>query len=256
MRNIKLTLEYDGTAYCGWQVQKSHHATKTSRRPSIQETIEQALHKIIQERIKLIGSGRTDAGVHAEAQVVNFKTASGIAVEKLQKALNALLPDDIVVTKAENVDLDFHSRFHVKTKEYRYAILNRAYPSALLKDKAYFHIHPLNLKLMRTQANLLLGRHDFKAFQASGKKKVSTIRIIKKIKITKNKDLIYIDIEANGFLYNMVRNIVGTLIEIGRGKMPPNSMRRILLAKDRRLAGPKVAACGLCLRKVKYIKDT
>ena len=278
MRNIKLTIEYNGTNYCGWQIQKSHKviprlsstSLATSRwglaksslgfardrqshkLKSIQETIEKCLQKILQRRIKLIASGRTDAGVHAQAQVANLKTDSPISLEKLQKALNAILPDDIVITKTEEASRDFHSRFDAKSKAYRYTILNRTYRSALLKDRVYFYPFPLNVKLMQKEAMVLLGRHNFKAFQASDKKERNSIRTIKNLKITKGKDLIYIEIEADGFLYNMVRNIVGTLIEIGRGRFPEGSLRRIMISQNRRLAGPTVPAKGLCLLEVKY----
>jgi len=245
MRNIKLTLEYDGTNYAGWQVQNKKHRT-------LQETLEKALQKILQKRIKIIGSGRTDAGVHANAQVANFKIDSSIAIEKLQKALNAVLPDDISVIKTEEAGLDFHSRFSAKSKVYRYTILNRPSRSAILRDTAYFFPYPLNLKLMRKEARVLLGRHNFKSFQAADKKERDVTRTIKNLKITRDKDFIYIDIEADGFLYNMVRNIVGTLIEIGRGKLTQGSTKKILLTRNRKFAGPTVPAKGLCLLKVKY----
>ena len=245
MRNIKLTIEYAGTNYAGWQVQNKKHRT-------LQETLEKALQKILQKRIKIIGSGRTDAGVHAQAQVANFKTDSSIAIEKLQKALNAVLPDDISVIKTEEAGLDFHSRFSAKSKVYRYTILNRSSRPAILKDTVYFSPYPLNLKLMRKEARAILGRHNFQSFQAADKKERDATRNIKNLKITRDKDFIYIDIEAEGFLYNMVRNIVGTLIEIGRGKLPEGSTKKILLARNRKFAGPTVPAQGLCLLAVKY----
>jgi len=253
MRNIKLTLEYDGTKYAGWQVQNSCQLSVVSRHSkTIQGTIEKAIKKIIHEKVKLIGSGRTDSGVHAKAQVANFKTDSSIATEKLQKALNAVLPDDISVIKTEEVGLDFHSRFFAKSKVYRYTILNRPSRPALSKDMVYFLSYPLNLRLMQEEAKVLLGRHNFRSFQAQDKKERDAMRIIKNLKITRGKDFIYIDIEANGFLYNMVRNIVGTLIEIGRGKLPEGSTKKILLARNRKFAGPTVPAKGLCLLKVRY----
>jgi tRNA pseudouridine38-40 synthase len=245
MRNFKLEIEYDGTNYCGWQVQ-----TREKSRPSIQETIEKTLRKILQEKIKLIGSGRTDAGVHAQVQIANFKTNSSIGIAKLQRALNGLLPDDIAVTRVEEVPLDFHSRFDVKSKVYRYTILNRNFPSAMLMNRVYFYPYPLDLKLMQKEVRVLLGRHNFKSFQASDNIERDPVKTIKRIKIIKDKDLIYIDIEADGFLYNMVRNIVGTLIAIGRGKSI--DMKKLLTLKDRTQAGPTAPACGLCLLKVKY----
>ena len=255
MRNIKLTIEYEGTNYCGWQVQKSHQVTKSPRhqKKSIQEIIENTLSKILQERIRLIASGRTDAGVHALAQVANFKTCSNIALDKLQRALNGNLPQDIAISDIEEVNLDFHSRFHAKSKIYRYTILNRGWSSPLLRNTVYFYPYPLDVKLMRQEARCLLGRHDFKSFCASGSSTKDTVRIIKKIAIRNIRyALLAIDIEADGFLYNMVRNIVGTLIEIGRGRFSKGGLKKILLAKNRKFAGPAVPACGLCLLKVGY----
>ena len=262
MRNIKLTIEYAGTNYAGWQCQKSRISAKggsayggknqKSKIKTIQGTIEKALQKVLQKRIKIIGSGRTDAGVHAKAQAANFKTDSNIAIYKLQKALNTVLPDDIAVIKTEEVGLDFHSRFSAKSKVYRYTILNRPSRPAISRDTVYFFPYPLNLKLMRKDARILLGRHNFKSFQAADKKKRGAVRTIKNLNITRDKDFIYIDIEADGFLYNMVRNIVGTLIEIGRGKLPEGSTKKILLARNRQFAGPAVPAKGLCLLEVKY----
>lgn len=254
MRNIKLVIEYDGTNYCGWQIQKNHKITKSQSKPviSIQEAIEKVLSKILQKKIKLIASGRTDAGVHALAQVANFKTNSKISLNKLQRALNGNLPDDISINKIEEVCLDFHSRFDAKSKVYRYTILNRSYPSALLRNRVYFYPYFLDVKLMQKESRILLGRHNFKSFQASDTKERDSVKTIKKIKITKEKDLIYIDIEADGFLYNMVRNIMGTLIEIGRGKFPKGSLKKVLLSRDRRLAGTNVPPGGLCLLEVRY----
>ena len=264
MCNLKLTIEYDGTNYCGWQIQRSqgHKVTKSQGHQvtSIQEVLEKTLQKILQEKVKLVASGRTDSGVHAFAQVANFKINSCISPDKLQRALNGLLPKDIAVKKIETVDLDFHSRYSAKSKTYRYIILNAPQRSAFLKDSAYFYAYPLDLSLMRKEAKCLLGRHDFKSFCASGSKVKSTVRTIKQLAINKlnsehrtpNTELIYIDIEADGFLYNMVRNIAGTLIEIGRGKLPKGSLRNILVAKNRKLAGPTAPALGLTLLEVKY----
>lgn len=251
MRNITLTLEYDGTRFAGWQTQKSR-TIKSQKCPTLQETIEKVLQQILQEKVKLIASGRTDAGVHAKAQVANFKTCSKLSLSRLQEGLNALLPDDISVAAIEEAPFDFHSRFSAKSKTYRYTILYQKHRSALLKDKAYFCRYPLDIALMQKEAKCLLGEHDFKAFQASTKKVKNPLRIIKQIIITQEAPLLHIDIEANSFLYNMVRNIVGTLIEIGRGRLAPGSMKKILLSKDRKLAGPTAPACGLCLMEVKY----
>jgi tRNA pseudouridine38-40 synthase len=252
MRNIKLTIEYKGTNYAGWQCQNLKGKSKKAKVITIQETIENTLQKILQEKIRLIASGRTDAGVHAQAQVANFKTDSDITFNKLEKALNGLLPEDIAVTKAEEAPLNFHSRFSAKSKVYRYTILNRKNPSAFLRDTVYFYPLSLNIKLMQRESRALLGRHNFKSFQASDNIERNPVRTIKKLKITKEKKLIYIDIEADGFLYNMVRNIIGTLIEIGKRGLSPGSLREILSSQNRKYAGSTAPACGLCLLKVKY----
>ncbi|MFH0935300.1 MAG: tRNA pseudouridine(38-40) synthase TruA [Candidatus Omnitrophota bacterium] len=243
-RNLKLEIEYDGTNYAGWQVQNSNK--------TIQSVIEKTLQRILQEKVHLIVSGRTDSGTHALAQVANFKTKSKIPPDKLRLALNSWLPADIAISKAEEKALDFHSRFDAKSKIYRYSILNRPHPSPLQRKAVYFYRHPLNVSLMRKESKVLLGRHNFKSFQAVDKTERNPVRTIKNIRITVDNGLVCIDIEAGGFLYNMVRNIAGTLIEIGRGRFKPGDLKRILLGRDRRLAGPTVPARGLCLMKVNY----
>lgn len=246
MRNIKFEIEYDGTNYLGWQAQPK------SRSRTIQAVIEKTLRHILQEKIKLVASGRTDSGVHARAQVANFVTCSKIPLGRLKVALNGLLPEDIKVIALKEERPDFHSRFSAKSKIYRYTILNRDYSSPLLRNTVYFYPHPLNVKLMQSEARSLLGRHDFSSFRAAQGKEKNPVKTIKKIKFIKKKDFIYIDIEADGFLYNMVRNIVGTLIELGRGRLTKGSLKRILLSRNRRLAGPTALAKGLCLLRVKY----
>jgi tRNA pseudouridine38-40 synthase len=252
VRNIKLTIEYDGTHYRGWQVQKTKKPSRLSNR-TLQEAIEKGLQKILQEKIKLIGSGRTDAGVHALAQGANFKTKSSIRLDKLHRALNGILPVDISVAKVEEESIQFHSRFDARSKTYRYTIWNRKYRPALHRNSVYFYPYSLDLGRMKKESRILLGKHNFSSFQASDKKKRhSSTRTIKKLKIVKKKDFIHMDIEADGFLCHMARNIVGTLIEIGRGRFPQGSMRRILRARDRKQAGPTAPAKGLCLLEVKY----
>lgn len=243
LRNIKLTIEYDGTAYHGWQSQKN-------TRQTIQEIIEKVLKGILQEEVSLIGSGRTDQGVHAQAQVANFKTRSKISLSKLKLGLNSLFPKDIVVTGIKEVLLDFHSLRSAKSKLYRYTILNRGFPSAFQHKYAWLYHIPLNLDLMKKEASRLVGQHDFRSFKATRKDRKSTVRIIYELKIRKQGDFIYIDIRGNGFLYNMVRSIVGTLVGVGSGRL--SNIRRILLAKDRKAAGVTAPACGLCLIKVEY----
>jgi len=246
MRNIKLEIEYDGSNYAGWQVQPK------ARGKTIQAVIETKLRKILQEKVKVIVSGRTDSGVHAQAQIANFLTSSKIPLSRLKIGLNGILPEDIKVVKLSEALPDFHSRFSAKSKIYRYTILNRDYSSPLLRHMVFFYPHPLDVKIMRKEALSLLGKYNFSAFQASLGKDKNPVKTIKGIDIKKKDDFIYIDIEADGFLYNMVRNIVGTLIEIGRGRLPKGSLKKILLSRDRRQAGQTASAKGLCLLKVKY----
>jgi tRNA pseudouridine38-40 synthase len=253
MLNFKLEIEYDGTHYHGWQVQNGKKAGASYRNnQTIQHVLEEVLKKILQEDIKLTVAGRTDSGVHALSQVANFKSSFRMPLEKLRWAANCLLPEDIKVTRIKNVGLDFNSRFCAKAKLYRYTILNRKYSSALLANRVYFFHHYLDVDLMRREAKVLLGRHNFTSFQATETRQRNPLRTIKLIKISKDKDLLHIDIQADSFLYNMVRNIVGTLLEIGRGKFTKGSMIKILKSRNRKLAGPTVPAKGLCLLRVKY----
>lgn len=259
MRNIKLIIEYDGTDFHGWQVQRlKAHRPKDAIRTTpyalrtVQEVLEKTLKQILQEKIRLTGSGRTDSGVHALGQVANFKTRSKMAAKDIQRALNALLPSDIVIARAKAVPLNFHSRFGARSKTYRYAILNRPCRSTRDNRFAYFYPWPLDLKAMRQAARYLAGKKDFKSFQAADKKLRSSVREIKSLRIIRSNDFIYIVIESTGFLYKMARNIAGTLIEIGRGRFPAVAARDMLRKKDRRLSGPTAPACGLTLIKVRY----
>jgi len=282
MRNIKLIIEYNGINYQGWQRQKNTQKT-------LQEVIEKTLAKILKEDVRLIASGRTDAGVHAAGQVANFKTRTKMSTDKIKQALNGLLADDIVIKKCQDVVLKFHARFDAKAKIYRYMILNQKYPTALWRDYVYFVPYKLDVRLMQKAARVLAGRHDFAGFQARpvrnsyryGRDRISngtsdnivrdSIRTIKRIKVyrvkdftpdlaafpksstrNRNKAFIFIDIEANSFLYKMVRNIVGTLIEIGEKRLSAESIQEILRLKDRQFAGPTAPGHGLCLLRVKY----
>ena len=244
MRNIKLTIRYDGTEYAGWQFQKNA--------VSIQETIEKALRKITGRKVSVIASGRTDAGVHAAAQIANFRTSSKMPLKNLRLALNAVLPDDIVITDAEEASLKFNAQKSATSKLYRYTIYNKDFMDPLLRrfaSKCYFKI---DIARMRKGAKCLIGRHDFTSFQTKDSPRKNAFRTIKKIAIKRAGDVICIDIEADGFLYNMVRNIVGTLIEVGRGKFATEKVKEILARKDKCSCGPTAAAKGLCLIKVRY----
>ena len=244
MRNIKLTIRYDGTRYAGWQSQKNGLA--------IQDVIQNAIKRITGQRISLIGSGRTDAGVHAEAQVANFRTKSKIPLEKIRMALNSMLPKDIAVTNVEEVSRKFNAQKSAKSKRYRYTIMNNDYMDPLVRHFAAKCFYKLDINSMRKAARYLVGRHDFKSFRTTDGEEKNSVRIIKKIKIEKYGDLVYIYIEANGFLYNMARSIVGTLVEVGRGKFKIASVKKIILQRNRRFSGPTMPAKGLCMVAVKY----
>ena len=245
MRTLKLTLAYNGTRYAGWQVQRG-------TKPTIQGTLQATLAHVLGERVTVVGSGRTDAGVHALGQVAHVKTRSRIPVEKLLRALNGLLPPDIAVTRIEEVTENFHAQYHAAAKRYRYTIVTS--PAVLPFDRPYVH-HvriPLNVSLMRNEAAALKGRHDFRAFCASGSSVRDTHRTLSRMQLRRQKDRVIIELDGDGFLYKMVRGIVGTLIDIGRGRLPAGTMAHLLKTKDRRLVGPTAPARGLMLMGVTY----
>ena len=243
MRNIKITIQYNGKNYCGWQ--------KQNNSPGIQGTIEKAIFDITREEVKLTGSGRTDAGVHALGQVANFKINSQIPVDRIPNALNAKLPKDISIVKAEEVDEDFHSRYSAKKKTYRYQIYNSPYRSPIYADISYPVKYDLDIDKMKKEAKSLIGTYDFKGFMSSGSSVTDTVRTIYNIEVSKSEDLIIIEIEGNGFLYNMVRIIAGTLVDIGRGRIA-EKMSTIIESKSRSMAGHTAPAHGLFLKKVDY----
>ena len=247
MRNFKITFEYDGAAFCGWQTQAQGERT-------VQGELEAVISKVFKKAIKVIASGRTDSGVHARGQVISFKADTRMKPLEIKRALNSLLPADIAVLEARVVKDDFHAQYSVKEKTYRYTILNRKYRSVFLRDRVYFYPYPLNVARMRKAAKYLIGRHDFKSFQAHDPLRAErqTVRTMKKILIKKEEDLIHIDVTADGFLYKMVRNIVGTLLAIGSGQLSVNEMPKILKAKNRKKAHDTAPAEGLCLISVKY----
>jgi tRNA pseudouridine38-40 synthase len=247
MRNFKITCEYDGAEFCGWQTQAQGERT-------VQGELEAVLLKVFKRPIKVIASGRTDSGVHARGQVISFKADTRMKPLEIQRALNSLLPSDIAVHEAREVKSDFHAQYSVKEKTYRYSVLNRKYRSVFLRDKVYFYPYPLNISNMRRAAKHLIGRHDFKSFQAYDPLRAErqTVRTIKKIAIKKDGDLIHIEVTADGFLYKMVRNIAGTLLAIGSGQLPLDEMPKILKAKNRKSAWDTAPAQGLCLMAVKY----
>lgn len=248
MRNIKLTIEYDGTNYFGWQRQPQGS--------TIQEVLEDALGKITGDRVIVVGSGRTDSGVHALAQVANFKTVSKMTSFQFQNALNSLLPKDIVIKMAEDVDLNFHSQFSARSKVYIYVILNRTYPSALERLRAWFIRDPLNTSLMEEASRMIIGEHDFRGFALSKSNVKNTVRRVLGAELNEKPDgRIVFKIEATGFLKGMVRLIVGTLVQVGKGKITPEDFRGILESGEKTNLAITAPARGLFLKEIKYIED-
>jgi tRNA pseudouridine38-40 synthase len=245
MRNIKLLIEYDGTNYQGWQVQPGG--------PTIQGVLEEKLSRLIGERIRLTGSGRTDSGVHALGQVAHFRMQNQMDIRAIQRGLNSLLPPDIVIQKVEEVGEGFHARKHSKSKVYEYRILNRNLRSAFHRGYVWYIPQKLNLTEMKKATQTLIGEHDFSAFRTVGSPTRTAVRRVIRAEWKRGRDgLIRFEVEANGFLKQMVRSIVGTLVEIGRGKMSAADLRKILNSKDRKEGGPTAPAQGLFLKEVKY----
>lgn len=245
MRNIKLTIEYDGKKYLGWQ--RLGDSDKT-----IQGKIESVLSHMTGETVEIIGSGRTDAGTHATGQVANFKTNHTLTCEQILNFLNNQLPNDIVIKSVEEETERFHARYNAKGKTYRYLIWNSDIPTALYRNHSYHYANQLDVNAMIEAAELLEGEHDFIGFSSLKRTKKSTVRKIDEIKITQEKQMIRIEISGNGFLYNMVRIIVGTLLEIGAGTASKELIQEIFTNKVRAEAGKTVPAHGLYLDKVVY----
>lgn len=242
LKNIKLIVEYDGTNYCGWQIQKNGK--------TIQETIENAIVEVTGEDVKLIGSSRTDAGVHAKMYVCNFSTSSTIPPDKIGIVIDHKLPEDIVILKSEEVDSTFHSRYSSKGKMYSYTILNRNERAAIGRNYAYQYGRNIDVEAMKKAAVYFLGKHDFSAFKSTGSSVKDNIRTITEVRVEKYGDYIKIYVAGDGFLYNMVRIMVGTLLEVGEKKVNPEYVKEIIQSKDRKKAGKVVPAKGLCLEKV------
>ena len=243
-RNFKLTLAYDGRPYVGWQ----HQPNGTS----VQEVLERAIQGICGEQCDVHGSGRTDSGVHAAAQVANVHVPTRLNPREFQRALNANLPEEIRIIGASVVPDDFHARYSAVEKTYRYLLTSGPVRSPFTPFYAHWIGYSLDLDAMRYAAQTLIGTYDFASFMASGSSVKTTVRTVKDLRIEDNGRLISILITADGFLRYMVRNIVGTLLEIGKGAMPPERMETILLSRDRDAAGPTAAAEGLTLLRVQY----
>ena len=244
MKNIKLTIEYDGKDFNGWQ--------KQPNKLNIQGEIERAISEITGEEIDLIASGRTDAGVHSLAQVANFKVNSNFPVEKYPIALNSKLKKSIRIQKAEEVEERFHSRYNCKQKTYRYIINNSEHGSAIYKNLEYHIPNKLDIEEMKKAIKYFEGEHDFKGFKASGTSSKSSVRTIYKTDIRTEGERIIIELTGNGFLYNMVRIIAGTLVDVGLEKIKPEEIPQIIESKDRTKAGKTLPPYGLYLIKVEY----
>lgn len=244
MRNIKLIIEYDGSKYYGWQKQPNII--------TVQEDIEVAINRAINEDVAIFCSGRTDKGVHARGQVANFYTNSTIPGNKFRDALNCALPDDISIRLSEEVDESFHSRYSAIGKEYRYVIYNNKVRSPIHRNYSYHVPFNLDITLMKEAAKIFVGTHDFRAFMSSGSAVKNTVRTIHNISLEKYGDMIELKVSGNGFLYNMVRIMTGTLIEIGNEKKDCNDICDIIESKDRIKAGHTAPAQGLYLEKVLY----
>ena len=243
MPRLRVVVEYDGTRYAGFQAQVGQ--------VTIQGEIERALASVTQERIRVVGAGRTDGGVHATGQMVSFSTAWKRTPAELQRGLNALLPPDIAVRELGEAEADFHARKSALSRRYRYTIYNRPVRSPLTRLYAYHWAGPLDVAAMREAAKWLVGVHDFASF-GRARPGGSTVREVLEANCWREGDFIYIDIEADAFLRGMVRSIVGTLLLVGRGELTPQGFKEIMEAKDRSRAGDAVPAQGLCLAEVRY----
>jgi tRNA pseudouridine38-40 synthase len=243
-RRLKLLLAYSGTRYHGWQVQP--HAV------TVQGTLEACLARITDAPVRLHAAGRTDAGVHALRQVAHFDTTSAIALPALVRGLNSLLPEDIVVRQATEVSSDFHARYSARQKTYAYVVHNHPLRSVFRAPYVWHIPQPLDVAAMRAAAQALLGRHDFSAFRAAACTAHSPVRCLSRLAIQRRAARILVVCSADGFLQHMVRNIVGTLVEIGRGKLPASAMATILQTRQRQHAGPTAPPRGLFLVRVIY----
>ncbi|HEY8449132.1 MAG TPA: tRNA pseudouridine(38-40) synthase TruA [Bacillota bacterium] len=247
-RRLALRLAYDGTDFHGFQRQ--------GERPTIQLALEQALAKLAGRPVRVVAAGRTDAGVHAAGQVVHCDFDRPIPVDRLPLALNSLLPPDIVVYECREVAPDFHAQFDATGKVYRYSILHSPHPWPFLRRYVLHHPEPLAWDRIQACVPYLRGRRDFASFQSSGREAASTVRTLRRLEIQKQAmdwgTIMHLIFEADGFLYRMVRNIVGTLLEVGRGRRPPRWVAEVLEARDRRAAGPTAPAHGLTLQEVHY----
>jgi len=244
MRNVRILVAYDGSKFFGWQRQDGFD--------SVQQCIEEALHGLVGERVVVQGSGRTDTGVHALGQVAHFHVDTRLDDDRLRHALNAHLGNSICIRRAETCRPDFHARFDALGKRYLYLVATSRFQPPFAREFAHWTHDPLDLAAMRAAARLLHGRHDFRAFGNTGSPRRTTVRTLRGLRILAHQRGFAVVVEADGFLYNMVRTLVGTLLDVGRGRFPPEQVREALETGERTLAGPTAPACGLYLLRVRY----
>ena len=239
-----LRVAYDGTEYCGWQIQPGLR--------TVEGTLASALNKLMGTEVPMIGASRTDAGVHAEGNVAVFDCETTIPADKIKYALNNILPEDVVVVESRQVEGDFHPRHCDCKKTYQYRILNTPLPDPNRRRNTYFYRGKLDMEAMREAAGYIVGTHDFVCFMAAGSQVKNTVRTVYSLELEKSDDVITMTIQGNGFLYNMVRIIAGTLVMVGRGQMKPQEVENIIDKRDRRGAGPTAPAKGLTLKVIEY----
>ncbi|MCM1158401.1 MAG: tRNA pseudouridine(38-40) synthase TruA [Bacteroidales bacterium] len=245
MKRIKLTVAYDGTNYCGWQIQKNGI--------TVEEVLNKTLSKFFHEDIVVIGASRTDSGVHAMGNVAVFDADVTMPPEKISYAINNLLPEDIRIQRSEEVPQDFHPRYCDTRKTYEYRIYNAQFPDPMVRLYSHFVYYHLDEEKMQRAADYLVGEHDFRSFCTPKEDVENTVRTIYSIRVIRDGNTVRIRISGNGFLYNMVRIIAGSLMKVGMGMIPPEQVKEILEARDRRKAGHKAAACGLTLMEIEYL---
>ncbi|MGI6010244.1 MAG: tRNA pseudouridine(38-40) synthase TruA [Ruminococcus sp.] len=245
MKRVMLVVAYDGTNYCGWQIQANGN--------TVQAELNRHLSQLLKEPIETIGASRTDAGVHALGNVAVFDTSARMPAEKISYALNTRLPEDIRIQYSGEVAPDFHPRYCDSEKTYEYRILNRRFPLPTARFYTHFYHYDLDVEKMQEAAAYLVGKHDFASFCGANAQVKTTVREITEIRIDRKEDVVTIRVSGHGFLYNMVRIIAGTLIEIGNGQYPPRRMKEILEACDRQQAGPTAPARGLTLKEIFFL---
>lgn len=243
-RWLKLTIAYDGTAYAGWQIQPTE--------PTVQAVIETAWHEITREQIRVMAAGRTDAGVHALGQVVGLSTETSLSTADLHRGLNAVLPEDVAVVEVEEAPENFHATYDARRKTYRYQIHNGRTPDVFNRRYVWHYPQPLDADKMHAAAQALAGKHDFASFESAGSERPDSVRTLFAVDVKRDSDRITIEVTGDGFLYNMVRGIVGTLYEVGRGAREPDWVAEVLAGRDRKKAGPNAPAHGLVLMRVDY----